>query len=300
MSTMTGVRCPLCGEAAPRMFRTLDRNRRMTDDSFTYRRCKACRLIFVEDPPDDLDPYYADEYHGVPDLGAVEGVARLHQHQIDLVTRYVKPGRLIEIGPAFGWFSLLAREAGFDVTAIEMDPTCCQFLREEVGVDAVCTDEPAEVLPALGPARAVVLWQVVEHLRDPWACLTAAAQCLEPNGILVVGTPNPDALSFKVMRGHWPHVDAPRHLWLIPGEVLIRTMQDHEMDLEEIRFDDPDALEWNRFSWERFFHNALPQPRRVQRAGVRLGGAISTIAARAEQRGTNGSTYTAVFRKRAS
>lgn len=109
-------------------------------------------------------------------------------------------GRLVEIGPAHGAFALQAVEAGFDVTAIEMDERCCRYLESVVGVAAVHDDRPHEILRDRPPSDAVVMWQVIERLPDPWRCLRSAAQNLHEGGVLLVATPNP-AGSSAAIRG---------------------------------------------------------------------------------------------------
>ncbi len=44
------------------------------------------------------------------------------------------PVQLLEIGPWIGIFSCNAKDAGFDVTAIEMDQNCVNFLNDCVGI----------------------------------------------------------------------------------------------------------------------------------------------------------------------
>jgi Methyltransferase domain len=255
-------------------------------------------LVFLENCPDDLARYYDGEYHGSPTRTDVEGAAPLYEDQIALVRQYAESGRLVEIGPAFGLFAVLARDAGFDVTAIEMDATCCAFLRDELQVGAICSDRPDEVLSTLPESRVVALWQVLEHLAHPWACLEAAAKNLAVGGIMVIATPNPEALGFRVLRGHWPHVDAPRHLWLVPAGLLAGMMNEHGLSLEVLRSDDADAKRWNRFAWERYLTNVAPKGERAQRIAARVGSRVAAVAGPLEARGMNGSTYTAVFRKR--
>jgi hypothetical protein len=141
------------------------------------------------------------------------------------------------------------------------------------------------------------MWQVIEHLPNPWACLKKAAANLEVGGVLVVATPNPGSLGFRLLRGHWPHVDAPRHLWLIPADLLERKAAEHGLVLETLTARDLGARRWNRFAWERVLMNAAPRSERLQRVGFAAGVGLSIMAALPERIGFSGSCYTAVFRK---
>ena len=111
-----------------------------------------------------------------------------------------------------------------------MSSECCEFLSKEIGVNAVNSDNPAEAIKKMGAHDVTVLWHNIEHLPDPWACLDAISQNLTPEGILVVATPNPDSFAFKLLGSLWPHIDAPRHVNLIPEELLTQFLPFHQMN----------------------------------------------------------------------
>ena len=92
-----------------------------------------------------------------------------------------------------------AKDAGFDVTAIEQDATSCRTIEHVVGARAICSNEPACAISEEAPARAIALWQSLEHLVDPWSLLDAAADNLQGGGVLVIATPNPEAFSLKIL-----------------------------------------------------------------------------------------------------
>lgn len=272
-----------------------DRNQRVSDDRFEYRRCPACGLVALADPPADLGRYYPRGYYRAPPRWRLAWAAWRERYQLDHVRRHAATpgGRLVEVGAAWGTFSLGARRAGYAVTAIERDPVSCAFLESVVGVAAVASDDPAVVLRGLEPSRVVVMWQVAEHLEDPWAVLAAAAANLEPDGILVVATPNPDALSLRLLGPRWPHLDAPRHLWLIPAAVLDAFLGERGLRRVLLTDTDPGGRRWNRFTWRRALASAGVAPR----AAAILGGLVALGLRPVERRSGRGSCYTAVYRR---
>lgn len=288
--------CPLCASAARFLFATTDLNRRCSDERFRYRRCEGCRLIFLENRPDDIGRYYAEEYYATPPRHQLERAARAESYQLDLLRRHVSPGRLVEVGPAWGVFSLQAASAGFQVQAIEMDARCCAYLTSTVGVEAINSDRPEDVLRSLPPSRAVVLWQVLEHLPQPWECLESAIANLEPQGVLLVATPNPDSLGFRLLGPRWPHVDAPRHYWLFPIDTLSGWLAERGMERQLLTTSDLGARRWNRFAWQRLFMNRV-SARPLQHAGYAAGFLVGAAMRPLERQERNGSSYTAIFRK---
>lgn len=257
MSAQTGngageppVACRICAAPTAFLLTATDRNREVDDRAFAYHRCTACDTIQLVDVPADLARYYPGDYHGVPSADELRLRVAFEQHKIELLRRHVRPGRLVEIGPSYGAFAHAARDAGFDVTGVEMDATCCAYLEETIGVRAIHSDAAEEVLPTLAPSRVIAMWHVFEHLEHPLRVLSAAAANLEPGGVIAIGVPNPQSLGFRLSGARWAHLDAPRHLTLVPLGTLVA--QAGELGLEPVAtvLTDPFARHCNRFAWE--------------------------------------------------
>jgi SAM-dependent methyltransferase len=131
------------------------------------------------------------------------------------------------------------------VQAIEMDAACCHFLERELRVATVCSDDPAAALADLGQFDAIALWQVIEHVPDPSALIAASADALAPGGVLALAAPNPEALQLRIFRKRWTHLDAPRHLFLLPIDTVTRLGQKHGLDVVLETMEDFSALAWN-------------------------------------------------------
>ena len=289
--------CPACQGPADDAYRTYDYNQRLSQEDFNYYLCQQCGLVFLDPVPENLGQYYPQTYYAIPNsLSDLAREATSKRYQIDLVRRFVKGGRLLDIGPGHGAFAFLANEAGFDVSTIEMDAICCQFLREEIGVSAIQSDNPAEVLPHLEPQNAITLWHVIEHLPDPWTTLARAVQQLAPGGILLIAAPNPQALQFRLFRSRWVHLDAPRHVRLLPVQLLVRRLVNEGLRPVLVTTGDPGGRALNRYGWRASMIN-LSEQRLPRAAGWRLGWPLGLLAAPLEQSGLRGSAYTAIFRK---
>jgi len=297
---MTGAGpCPFCGGIPSLLFEIRDENRRASEMRFAYFKCRICRAIFLADPPADLGRYYDSAYYAIPSQRKLEAVANRDRNKIETVLEFVGSGRLLEIGPAFGVFAWQAKKAGFVVDVIEMDTRCCDYLRRVVGVNVIRSDSPHEAMAALPQHEVIAAWHVLEHLRDPLAFLRAAAANLIDGGILAIAVPNPEAWQFRVMGRRWPHLDAPRHLNLIPESLLSRIARELGLERLHLSSDDRDARGWNHFGWQRFLMNRFAS-RFAQRILFVLGTALALIAAPFDRRDFNGSAYTILFRKTSS
>jgi 2-polyprenyl-3-methyl-5-hydroxy-6-metoxy-1,4-benzoquinol methylase len=296
--TTTTGECRLCGGPATTAFWTTDRNRAIDDTPFEYRRCARCGTLALDNVPEDLGRWYPDDYFSFPSLEQLDAIGRDETYKLDAVLPHVRSGRLVEVGPGFGVFARRAAVAGFDVCGLEMDARCCAHLRDVVGVEAVQTAAPHEALAALPPSDVIALWHALEHLPDPWALLAAAAQNLRPGGILVAAVPNPQALHLRVLGKRWPHVDAPRHIHLIPAATL--AARGRELGLERVALtsDDGGARHWNAFGWGRAAVPPAPGYALTQLSRP-IGRLLAALAAPAEHRPLRGSAYTTVLRKSA-
>ncbi len=288
--------CPRCGSTATALRETSDRNRRVKPGTFTYRRCEACRVVWLPDPPADLESYYPAEYHAFASAEELTELARGEDERLGMVTDLVPSGRLIEVGPSQGVFSVAARLAGFDVVGLEMDSACVDHLRAAAGVQAVHTSDPTAALREQPASDAVVMWHVFEHIVDPWSLVSAAAAALRPGGVFAVATPNPASLQHGLFGTHWVHFDAPRHVQLVPLPALRDECAKHGLVLRRATTNDRIGLDCDHLGWERSPCTA-PKLRRTPRLAHELGLAAWRLAGPIERRGLRGSTYTAVFQK---
>jgi 2-polyprenyl-3-methyl-5-hydroxy-6-metoxy-1,4-benzoquinol methylase len=292
------IPCPLCGGPTEAAFNTRDRNRAITAEPFRYRRCTACRSLHLENPPADLGAFYPDDYFALPDLADLRTQAKAERWRMELLAPHTgPPGRLTEIGPGNGIFTIQAIDAGFDTAIVEMNERACAYLRDTVGAEAVRSAAPDEALGTMPPSRVIAAWHVIEHVPRPWDLLDAAARNLEPGGVLVLATPNPRSFGLRALGGRWAHVDAPRHLFLLDHEALIARADAAGLELAALTDLDPGGLHWNAFAW----HYALRRPGcslNRDKAAHLAGQLLARTLAPVERRGLRGAAYTVVLRKR--
>lgn len=289
--------CPYCGSAAEYRLTVGDLNRRVTRDAFDYHRCGSCDLMFLRNVPENLGTHYPQDYYYIPrTLQELAQGAAPERYKLDLVRRFRQHGRLIEIGPATGSFALLAKQAGFEVEAIEMDARCCTFLRTVVGVPAIESTDELASLQSCRSADVIALWHVVEHLRTPWELVRIAAERLNPGGILVIAAPNPDALQFSILRSRWVHIDAPRHVTLPSAAFVARVATAAGLQPALLTTRDRGSLGWNRFGWQQFAMTPFAN-RYLRRAAAMAGRLLGMSMAPLESREGAGTAYTMILQK---
>jgi len=104
----------------------------------------------------------------------------------ELIPRFVPGGRVLDVGAGYGGLSHRLLQLGYDVTAVDIDPSLCEHADVEVRRCDIMqglpfADETFDVL---------TLTEVIEHMEDPFRCVRECNRVLKPGGIFVLTTPN--------------------------------------------------------------------------------------------------------------
>jgi SAM-dependent methyltransferase len=121
----------------------------------------------------------------------------------NLVRRYRRSGRLLEIGCGLG--HMLARlESRFETHGIDVSAYAIERARQ-VATRSELRHLPAEEIGEFGPAAfdIVVALHVVEHLPKPETVLARCADILRPGGLLLMATPNTKSPFVKRKGDRW-------------------------------------------------------------------------------------------------
>jgi 2-polyprenyl-3-methyl-5-hydroxy-6-metoxy-1,4-benzoquinol methylase len=201
--------CRLCGESTLISLYHIN--------SVTVERCSACGFSQVRERPDEqaLSELYSQSYfnHGKYDGDWSSHKERARRMRCLSRLKVESGARVLDAGCATGDFMAHGAE---------------QFEMWGVDISADAVDQARKRLPDLadhlfsGPLEtlslpedyfdAIVLWDVVEHLWDPVACLTYLSKVLRQGGVLALSTPNIGAPSARLMGAQWPFMTPPEHL----------------------------------------------------------------------------------------
>jgi 2-polyprenyl-3-methyl-5-hydroxy-6-metoxy-1,4-benzoquinol methylase len=218
--------CALCGRS--------ETTHLCTRKGFNLARCNSCELVFVTNPPraEELTRFYsfAHGYHAhyAAEAGCAPAEAAAQRHLSDL-RRYKSGGRLLDVGCAAGIFLKKARADGWEVSGIEFSEDSAAVARRRFSLEVTAGTLRKGIFP---PASfdAVTLWDVVEHLPDPIAGLSAAGEILKEDGVLLIETPNIDGLyprlSYAIASDgrYWRHPEPPAHLFQFSKRSLRRAL----------------------------------------------------------------------------
>jgi len=245
-----------------------------------------------------LGRYYANEQFDIPaDSVGFQTRADSQLWKVEILRKQVPPpASLLEVGPATGEFAYCARQKGYRPTLFEMDERCCGFLREVLALDVVQTSNPAESLDAATAYDAICIWQAIEHIPNFWTLMERSIDRLGPGGVLILSTPNPCSLQARILRRFWPHLDAPRHLYLIPQSWVRSFARKHGLAAVFDTTRDVGSIGLNYYGWLLAARNAV-RGKVSNRIIEAAAGRITALVRRWESREGRGCSYTIALRK---
>ncbi len=112
-----------------------------------------------------------------------------HRILIDLIHRYAqRGGTLLDLGASAGHLGHAVRDHFSRTIGFEYEIACLDALRQHFDCALIADLEKVRHLPK--PVDAVVLADVIEHLRDSPSLLRLVRDALSPKGRLFISVPN--------------------------------------------------------------------------------------------------------------
>ncbi|MDO8606994.1 MAG: class I SAM-dependent methyltransferase [Phaeospirillum sp.] len=218
--------CPSCNKGAACRFGT-----------GSLFRCGDCDLIFLSPQPDDAELaalYGEGYYHSWGDVGAADGYWPLKRAlYTSLIQRVELPpagARILDVGCATGACLEVATEQGWEAHGVDVNPYAVRVAAQRVPTAHLHqgTLEAAGLTPA--SFHLIILSDVLEHSRTPWALLKTVTSLLVPGGQAVIVTPNIGSWSATFLGRVWPHFKR-EHLTLFGYSGLRRAIESSGMEL---------------------------------------------------------------------
>ena len=227
MTDGTPVACAICGATATEPL--------YVKYGYAIGRCTQCGLIYANPraPEATILGRYSSDYFWkeyLPSLGVTDGSFDLtefdarHASTLQMLAAHAPGRRLLEVGCGAGFFLKAAERAGWVVEGIELSTEASRFAVERL--ELPIRRERAEDAPIEpGSFHAAAMFDVIEHLFDPRAVLTAIARALMPGGTLVISTPNIDSASRYLLGIDWAVLSPLEHVYYFSEDSLRRLLE---------------------------------------------------------------------------
>jgi 2-polyprenyl-3-methyl-5-hydroxy-6-metoxy-1,4-benzoquinol methylase len=221
------VACAICGGH--------DTRHLYEKSGYGIAACAGCGLIYANPraPQEKILARYSRNYFWneyLPSLGAAEGKYDMaqfdlrHAALLQMMAARAPGTRLLEVGCGAGFFLKAAERAGWQVEGIELSEEASRFAAERLQLPI--RRERAETAPiASASFDAAAMFDVIEHLFDPRAVLTAIARALVPGGLVVISTPNFDSASRHLLGVDWAVLSPLEHVYYFTEDSLGRLLE---------------------------------------------------------------------------
>ncbi len=239
------INCNLCGGTKQKELFDLN--------PFKLVQCGDCGLNYVSPryTEDRVLKLYDDSYftnpgffsgdssriYGYSDYGeGRDNVETMYRKIVWRMEKFVKPGRLLEIGSAYGYFLNQARKKGWEVSGIELSSNARTACESEFGIRPF-----AGTLNEFEPSDqfdSIVFFDVLEHMHDPVKTLQSINAMLKPKGLLVLAVPNSASWVLRFLGARWEDLqraNSGEHLYFFNSETLSRILEKTGFEVLEVK-----------------------------------------------------------------
>jgi len=191
---------------------------------YIYKQCPSCRSLFVSNELSTLKMYelYSEGYYeadssnskgrkGYPSYK--EAQASLKDSfllKLSLVREYIPSGRLLDAGAAYGTFLMVAR-AFYNCVGLEVSEYAVATAQKEFGMDVRLGNVEQAPFPD-AEFDVIVMWDIIEHLRNPVLALKEVHRMLKPGGYCFISTDDASNWFINLLGTKWWGIAPPLHL----------------------------------------------------------------------------------------
>jgi len=169
--------------------------------SLSYlKKCSKCGFVFMAEIQQPED-YYEAKTSRRFDNQKQETRFRNCRNRLDSFKKFLnQKTSILEVGCNEGSFLKIAQEAGYEILGLEPNDKLVEYAKN-LNLPVV-----QGIIETFRPERrydAIVLFNVLEHLKDPAGALQKMSSILSPAGYLVLEIPSIDSFLAKKQKENW-------------------------------------------------------------------------------------------------
>ena len=204
--------------------------------TFQFVECEGCKLLRQNPRLDweNLSNFYKPGYvcHTLQTTREQSKLQEFNlslgpRKRVDLVQRNKPAGAWLDVGCGSGLVLQAAKKRGhWELSGVEPVKEMARYTSDNLNIPVF--PSTFEEYPVQDNAFDVIsMWDVLEHLAEPFNAIEKVSRLLKPDGVFAFSTPNLSALDRKIFRDSWLGYDLPRHLHLFPDELLRNSLKDN-------------------------------------------------------------------------
>ena len=233
---MDSVACPVCHSQLTNLSYSANKKKIVTANNGLKAsggvrggrdiyKCFECEVYFCHPLP--TQDKLLEEYDSSDDQAFISqnefryNTFHLHfQRILSELSLNFKDLYITDIGAASGIFLKVANDLGIEGCGYEANKWLVQYGRTEYNVN-INQGSIDNFTPSVDKLDVVSLWDVLEHLSDPYAELKSLSSRLKSKSLIIISLPSTDSKNFKLLKWQWPmHLNV--HLYYFNKKSLER------------------------------------------------------------------------------
>ncbi len=238
--------CPICKKS--NFFTVVSNckeNIRQTEKNYSYGKCRNCKIISIFPNPGipTISKHYKflnkEKEKNISNKKTLALLFKIKDHYINkkniknILRNILKFGeqdfpylnklkgkKILDLGAGNGFFSLAAKEKGFNVISIEQNKSSINFAKS-IGIKMISSDISSKIsMQYASLVDNIILNHVFEHILEPYNFLSNLRNNISNQTKIIIFMPNADSIWRFVFKEKWYGWDPPIHVHLYNKKAL--------------------------------------------------------------------------------
>lgn len=230
MNKIKKQRCNLCNSVNYK----LKYNIAYKDIIFKIAKCEKCGLVFQNPLPTDKqikEMYDKDYFNGkgfdegvnyYEGLKNKEAFDYIATSRIDNIEKFIKKGKILDIGCGMGDFLDVAKKKGWNTHGVELSEYSSKIAKEKFGLDIFQGKIEDKLFKQKG-FDAIIMIEVIEHLDNPKETLKRCNKIMKKDGLIVIGTADIGSIYARIKGKNWSYI-LLGHLHYFSKKTLVKML----------------------------------------------------------------------------
>ena len=224
-----GLCCRVCGNVSPNEFEM-----KHEFSNFAVVECHRCKFNFIPH-------YYRKDivYQQYKDANVTAAVRagnnwlkiQRHKLRFQFIRKFVKKGKLFDLGAGWGHFMLAGKELGYDVKGIEISEQQASYCVNDLKLNVLHEDffkmDEGEKFDL------VTLWDVLEHIDRPDEILNKCRRITAQGGYIFIHVPQIDSFVSKTSGREWKMMGLD-HVNYFSRKTITKVLEDNGYEVMKI------------------------------------------------------------------
>jgi len=184
-------------------------------DGYPIKECISCghRYTTIDDLKNHVKQVYSDDYFfdgkaGYPNyIKEKDLLIKAGKRYAQIISKFTKPGRLLDVGCAAGFIMKGFKEAGWDCDGIEPNETMASYGRSEMNLNIFTTS--LEEFKANSKYDLICLIEVIGHFHDLQKATNNISTLLSEGGHVLIESWNMNSIVAKLLGKRWHEYSPP-------------------------------------------------------------------------------------------